>query len=158
MSSPPENGIPGPLIQIDLDQRMVSGLRTILSEVGTEWVGYATGRRELVSLGKLGAPKVITRAGQAGPVPLGDPPRWRAIVRSSSRRGRRGLLWYRAKIPRKWLHVKESGLTSPHLPPNLGVCKGPITIGFAVWLTLPIWVLISQSSRWTWRLTPLKRA
>ena len=113
---------------------------TILSEVGTEWVGYATGRSKLVSLGKLGAPKVVTRAGQAGPVPLGDPPRWRAIVRSSSRRGRRGLLWYRAKIPRKWLHVKESGLTSPHLTPNLGVCKRPITIGFAVWLTLPIWV------------------
>ena len=131
---------------------------TILSEVGTEWVGYATGRRELASLGKLGAPKVVTRAGQAGPVPLGNPPRWRAIVRSSSRRGRQGLLWYRAKIPSKWLPVKESGLTSPHLPPNLGVCKGPITIGFAVWLTLPIWVLISQSSRWTWRLTPLRWA
>ena len=44
-----------------------------MSEVGTEWVGYATGRRELDSLGKLGAPKVVTTAGQAGPAPLGNP-------------------------------------------------------------------------------------
>ena len=143
MSSPPKNGIPGPLIQVDLDQDDL-WFETILSQVGTEWVGYATGRRELASLGKLGAPKVVTTAGQAGPAPLGNPPRWRAIIRSSSRRGRRGLLWYRAKFPSKWPPVKESGLTSPRLPPNLGVHKGPITIGFAVWLTLPIWGLTAN--------------
>ena len=113
-------------------------LETTLSVVGTEWVGYATGRRELVSLGKLGAPRVVAIAGQAGPVLQGNPPIWRAIIRSSSWRGRQGQLLYRAKFPNNWPPEKESSLTSPCLPPIRGMCKDPITIGFAVWLVLPI--------------------
>ena len=33
---------------------------------------------------ELGAPGVVATAGQAEPVLLGSPPRWRAIFRSSS--------------------------------------------------------------------------